>query len=852
LLYSAIYIWKHQQEEHQEVFMAQTEAGSGKRSRPKRSKQVSSLSQGFFDAAPPEDTEQTPKKSNQTSTIASNQLQMATIGEESFSNNSFSNTSYSESLHDARNSKRISSIGEDFYNSISGSYISDDDEEEEEEDAANANDSSSDDEVPYLSPQASNHSYSPTKNNQDALLMSERSSESMGTGKRDVSLAEDTLIMSERTNGSSKGYRDNSYGDETLMMSHGQDTLMISDRSDLLARSENSGVVRIKRDASQGDDTLLSSERSDTLLVSERSAGSNKLQGDVLARSDRSGGNMRDMSSGYDSLLVSETTDESWRRMAKFVEDDDGDDDSSISSTPSTPFPNLENFDDETKSESQKVLGAIENPPLSENADASQKIDIALEALEVALASPSTNSVEKGEDGDSSSDEDRPLSGALIADIFGVDTNIEEGTLPPNANSDYDGSISTNNSLRNNEERARRVPRRWIIDRIDGTVIPGEEEEGLPRWRRKPPLFLCLPSPLLGIFPWLFEENSCCKAVGKCGFFGGDTTKADNKTPVQRGDLVLSTNNNNNTYGNTETATNTEKSTSFLRTLVIVHALLLNACGLFATILAGLALTRIYPSLLQAAPFGKTTVIPTLSIETADTDSVITADAVTLYLGLLALGIDIPANGDMVVVGFRDFCDTPGMEQFLNPEECETCSEVSLWIVVGYFLAMIGYLPTFSIGISRLYKNYDANCSKVSAGIWSLVSIIGYIIVLSCYGTCLGSLYDGKVLYTSEGAIQQDNAIDNPWEQVGVAEFKWKAGVGQILFLIGLTLKIFDFASNCCIATPAITRSRELQWEYERGSRPVSPPSEDGISESGNPQEGSSDGKGMGREEASA
>ncbi len=785
--------------------MSQSETVAGKRARPNRTRQISS-GQGFF----------APSNSEDGGDIARPSLShpMATIGEESFS------ASQSEGDDKvSRYDNQISTIGEAFYNSIGGSYMSDDDDDSEH--AGDCSDTSSDTDVPYLSPQAStppssNHN-TPDK---DQLLLSERSSESKGSGgKRDVSNGEDTLLLSERTN-ASKGFRDTSVG---------EDTLMISDRSDLLARSENSGLDTLtrsgKRDVSQGDDTLMLSDRMDALIVSERSGASKNLRdnsnstGDLLMRSAHSGVNLRDHSTGYDSLLVSETTDESWRRITKFAE---GDDNSSISSTPSTPFPNLEEILDESKPESERMVAAIETPPL---AVVDEKDD----------ADPSTSNRNKTpEDAGDSRVKDRPL---VIINANGIENNIEEGTLPPNTdgNSDYNGSISTNNSLRNTEERARRIPRRWIIDRIDGTVRPEEEEEGLPKWKRKPPLFLCLPSPLLGIFPWLFEENLCCVAVGKFGFFGVDTTTDENKTTAQSGDLEQSTND--------ETVTNKLKSTGFLRSLVIGHAIMFNACGLFATILAGLALTRSHPGMLQAAPFGKTTVIPTFETEDADPEAAVTGDAVTLYLGLLALGIDNPAGnlGGMVVVGFREFCDTPGTEQFLYPDECEACADVSLWIVVGYFLTVIAYLPTFSIGISRLYKNYDANCSKISAGIWALVSVLGYIIVLSCYKSCLGSLYSGEVLYTDEGAIQKDDVEDrDPGEAFLVAEFAWKAGVGQILFLIGLMLKIFDFASNCCIATPPITRSRELQWEYERASRRARQEVGDENNESGNPQEGSS------------
>ena len=784
--------------------------------------------------------------------------------------------SFSESLSPARSSK-ISTIGEDFYNSINGgAYISGDDES----DKGNQSDSSSDTPTPYLSLEAS----TPPSSNQhvelngqhDDHLLSERSSGSNSSaGKQDISNGEnDVLLMSERTTGS-KGLRDSSYREDTLMLSdkstarkisakrdisHGEDTLMISDRSDVLS----------KRDVAKGDISSRSDRSSQSKNVRD-----NSNNGDVLMRSDRSGGsrNFRDNSTGYDSLLVSETTDESWRRMANFTGDGD---ESSISSTPSTPFPELEEMVEEDSNNgsssppssgslSQRMIRVVDKPPLAtllapsapDTSDIEGNEDDMDAALEAALASMSASDIsDKNKSIQEGSDEDRSMHGQDIEDIGytmahsdQIKANgsaAEEGAASPvnrnNEDADYNGVIGTNNSIRNSE-RAGKIPRRWILDRIDGTVRPREEEEELPWWRQKPPLFLCLPSPLLGVSPWVFEENPFCVAVGKWGFFGDTTIRDDNKrSQTQRRDVEQSNTSAsaNLSANDNEISTNPDKPKGSFRTIVMAHAILLNACGFFATILSGLALTRSYPSLLKAAPFGKTTVIPTLSLHNAEGDGAIAGGAVTLYLGLLALGIDNPTAsvGDMVVVDFRDFCDTPDTDLFLSAENCNRCADVSVWIAVGYFLTTIAFLPTFAVGVSRLYRSYDANCSKVSAGIWSLVSVLGYIIVLACYSSCLGSLHDGEVLYTSEGAAINDanNAFrDDPEEQFLVAEFDWKMGVGQVLLVIGLVLKLLDFVSNCCIATPTITRSRELQWDYEEGSDALL---QREIAQNSNPQEG--------------
>jgi hypothetical protein len=837
--------------------------------------------------------------------------------------------------------QRVSTIGEDFYNSIENtSYISDDEKSGDD-------DGSGDTPVPYPYPATGSairtideneeisDEFLPPNASLDALLISERSGG-----------VTDALLLSERS------------GADALMLSErsGADTMMVSERSgvDGMLVSERSGESKGsagKRDnTSTSADTLLLSERSgdsntnsggkrdvsfskDVLLVSERSGDSkgnsrrreSSLGKDNLTISERSSTNFRDHSgySGYDSLMISETT--------KALREDDG---SSISSTPSNPFPLLEEDREsvggvsqsgrekkishegsdfsvltppETISLSQRMLDVVESHPLAAPsalaADAPELDVIPSATMSSEIAETSDEEPEpeqyddeeislKGDDIDSSfetktrsASNHRSLKGSVSGrktlrvsghrsqDIVsgserresGYETlkgqdievslggeDVESGgseerirrlrerirarrATPGTADrviGDYDGSISTTRTLRDNE-RAGRVPRRWIFDRIDGTVkVASEEaEEGVPKWRRTPPFFLCLPSPLLGVFPWWLEENCWCVTIGRLGCFGGnhatgrkrrrgaETGQSDNGSADQAANE------------NEPTTTNSEATkTGILRTLVLAHAMLLNACGLFATLLSGVSLAK-SSSLLEAVPFGMTTIIPTLA-----NNGTGTGDPVNLYLGLLALGIENPTVpvGGTIVVGFRNFCKTPGTEQFLIPGECNRCANVDVWIVLGFFLATVSYVPIFAIGIGRLYRNYDANCSKVAAGIWSLISLSGYLIVLACFhSSCLESMFAGEALYTSEGSVYMGSPV-NGGEEIIRANFKWKMGVGQILFLIGAGLKVLDFLFNCCIATPAITRSRELQWEYEEGSTAMQGRSH----ENGNPQEG--------------
>ena len=443
-------------------------------------------------------------------------------------------TDGSQSSSPSRRTPPISTIGEAFYNALgAGSFCSDDEE-------SHHSHSSSDAPVPYLSPQKeASTSYSSIQmaaaylGQQDTSLLSDGSNESNceskdSVGEMDDNSEEEAQLKLEGTSRSR----------DALDVSYGEDAPTMPDRSgdrpngDILARSDRSNVRREFRDNSMQSGTSR---------------------------------NVRDTSTGYDSLLVSEASDDSLRGVVNFAGDEDN---SSISSTRSNPFPLLEEGDEDesseaSKSEEQKEI--IENSPL---------------ASDSAPSAPDPSNIEENATESENDDNDENLSvqGQDVKDAGPAQAKSDtikasETTAPTEIinsnNADYNGTISTRNSLQMSEERAGKIPRRWIIDRIDGTVTPEEKE--LPQWRQKPPFFLCLPSPLLSIFPRIFEENSFCTTIGRWGFFGGDTVTDRNKNSSTEGDIEE----NNDPFSfNNETS---EKSSNFLRTLIIGHSLLLNA-----------------------------------------------------------------------------------------------------------------------------------------------------------------------------------------------------------------------------------------------------------------------------------
>lgn len=353
-------------------------------------------------------------------------------------------------------------------------------------------------------------------------------------------------------------------------------------------------------------------------------------------------------------------------------------------------------------------------------------------------------------------------------------------------------------------------PVRWIQDRINGSVmLPEAEEKRLPQWKRRPPSALCFLSPLVGLCPRVLEDNIVCASLGRLGIVGGNSSFVRNGTAGESSE--------SGEVSGVPQATTTDES---LRTLILGHALLLNTCGLIATICSAMSLTKYSTDLIRAVPFARTTLYPTPSQGSSSNDDAGIAP-VTVYLGLLALGVTNPnlsedANDDIAMIGFRDFCSTPGMELLVPMGSCDRCAGSEVLVGLGFFLAVFAYLPTIIMGFLRLYKHYDTNCQKVSAGLWSFLGLVGYsMVIASYYEQCLSSMFQGDVLYSSDGQMYE-GIVDNPEDMNVKVTFDWRAGVGQILFLIGFGLKIIDFVcSCCCVATPPITRSRELQWKYE-------------------------------------
>jgi hypothetical protein len=340
-------------------------------------------------------------------------------------------------------------------------------------------------------------------------------------------------------------------------------------------------------------------------------------------------------------------------------------------------------------------------------------------------------------------------------------------------------------------------PYRWIQDRVDGKVYTvdtgGSSSKSLPSLAPRPPCCLCWPPPLLKQCPVLLETNIFCTLLGRLGFCDGSAITAN-----RHGDYYSG-------FGNRG------------RSAVMTYALVFNLCGLLLSIFATLALTDNNVSLLNKVSFSTTSLRP-LVLDATVKEILQAQQQESVPTTILQLGLQALLIRDEMVVPFKDFCTTSGMNQFLPQQDCNACHETTVYITIGMVVTIVTYLPTMATDFLRIYKDYDVNCQKCVALLWSLVSLAGYGLTYYYYRyRCLDSFYHGPVLYDADGVVV-GIGVDTTSGDV-LINFDWTMGAGQICLVVGFVLKVVGFLCHCCVATPTITRLREEQWTYERISK---------------------------------
>ncbi|CAJ1955962.1 unnamed protein product [Cylindrotheca closterium] len=348
-----------------------------------------------------------------------------------------------------------------------------------------------------------------------------------------------------------------------------------------------------------------------------------------------------------------------------------------------------------------------------------------------------------------------------------------------------------NRQRRTRQRRARkRRPLQWLYDRVNGitvTTLDNDDDEDDMIVNTKPPCFLCLPPLTLKVCPWLLEQNGCCICLGSMGCCASNDNWA-------RGTILK--------LGATCNVI------AFLGMVLATLSLMNNEATAFAT-----------ATLQDQGTSG------TLSNKTAAGSFVL--EEIHIYLGLRAATFSNPNTFGTTIVPYDRFCDENlGLTAYLSRDDCAVCKYTTLQRMIAILVALVAFVPTFGMDITRAYSNFDVNCQKVASSVLSLITLVGCIVAYLQFNQCLDSFFDGPVYYDKDDGGGYAAALFDPQsnpnaqflntEGLRQVDFDWQVGYGLLGLFLAMTFKSIHIICNCCIPTPEITRVRRDQEEYEQ------------------------------------
>jgi len=183
-------------------------------------------------------------------------------------------------------------------------------------------------------------------------------------------------------------------------------------------------------------------------------------------------------------------------------------------------------------------------------------------------------------------------------------------------------------------------------------------------------------------------------------------------------------------------------------------------------------------------------------------------------------------EGD-IVISFDSFCDyiDDGLENYIDPEDCDSCASASNGLVTAVIFSTILILPNITTDILRMYPNYDLNCQKVFGSLVSVASALLSLYAWRGYATeCYKSFKKGEssvIPFYSNGTLVMEEELEEALQEKftfdGIIQvfLQWQAGTGLICIYAATLLKFVDIVAVCMIPTPDIAHTRSLQDEYE-------------------------------------
>jgi len=187
-----------------------------------------------------------------------------------------------------------------------------------------------------------------------------------------------------------------------------------------------------------------------------------------------------------------------------------------------------------------------------------------------------------------------------------------------------------------------------------------------------------------------------------------------------------------------------------------------------------------------------------------------------LDIGLRAIALDNPFTGvETTVVAFENFCDLAdeGLQRYIDPADCGSCSEMSLNYVLAAILAAISFVPTFFTDILRMFSGYDVNCQKCFGTFFSLMTVLLAVNVAVTWELYCGDLFFKDQIFLDREGNRLSSPDDPDLEFTFDYKYEW--GYGLIFLIAGAGLKTFQVLAHFCLRTPTVTRNLKEQRIYE-------------------------------------
>lgn len=357
----------------------------------------------------------------------------------------------------------------------------------------------------------------------------------------------------------------------------------------------------------------------------------------------------------------------------------------------------------------------------------------------------------------------------------------------PEAATDPDDS---SNSARN---------KAYILHRTNGNgrsypISEGETSDE----DRKPPCSVCYVPFFVYRLSGLLEQNWFCESFGRIGCFGHNDYETRRK--------------------------------------ILLFGLVANILSFLLSLFACLSLLLNFNAIVASGFSQGLSYIPELDIPTSRIWIGLRGVAIRNFEAMSILNVDY-VEGDNVLE-FDAFCDyvDQGLENFMDPDDCDSCAEASGGLVRAVVVATLLVLPNIFTDILRMYPNYDLNCQKFFGSVLNLASAALSLYAYRVYANqCFRSFYgegDESAVSLSNNILvnniqENDQSFSLEVDLTLGMSFLWRPGNGLICIVLATFLKAFDIIAMLLIPTPDIAHTKSLQEKYETlYGEDNSPPSE--------------------------